>query len=124
MSNTDSTVNNRKYCDIIKNKLYNDYYNVDKYLVKNPLTNSVDEFSTLDEALEKQKQIKEDFYKLLDVERNASEAEIKKSYKRLAMKYHPDRNKDNYNGSILLLSFPLLHSSGNNHISPNTLYFF
>ncbi len=38
---------------------------------------------------------KEDFYKLLELGKNASEAEIKKSYKRLAMKYHPDRNKDN-----------------------------
>ena len=38
---------------------------------------------------------KEDFYKLLGVERNASDAEIKKSYRRLAMKYHPDRNNDN-----------------------------
>ncbi|MGD0962121.1 MAG: molecular chaperone DnaJ [Methylomonas sp.] len=38
---------------------------------------------------------KEDFYKLLDVDKTASEAEIKKSYKRLAMKFHPDRNNDN-----------------------------
>ncbi len=38
---------------------------------------------------------KEDYYKLLEVDRNASEAEIKKSYRKLAMKYHPDRNKDN-----------------------------
>lgn len=37
---------------------------------------------------------KEDFYKLLGLDRNASDAEIKKSYRRLAMKYHPDRNKD------------------------------
>ena len=36
---------------------------------------------------------KEDYYKLLGVDRNASDAEIKKSYRRLAMKYHPDRNK-------------------------------
>lgn len=37
---------------------------------------------------------KEDFYKLLGVDRNASDAEIKKSYRRMAMKFHPDRNKD------------------------------
>lgn len=38
---------------------------------------------------------KEDYYKLLGVDRNASDAEIKKSYRRMAMKFHPDRNKDN-----------------------------
>lgn len=38
---------------------------------------------------------KEDFYKVIEVSRTASEREIKKSYRRLAMKYHPDRNSDN-----------------------------
>jgi molecular chaperone DnaJ len=38
---------------------------------------------------------KEDFYKILNVDRNASDAEIKKSYRSLAMKHHPDRNADN-----------------------------
>ena len=35
---------------------------------------------------------KRDYYQVLGVAKNASEAEIKKSYRRLAMKYHPDRN--------------------------------
>jgi molecular chaperone DnaJ len=35
---------------------------------------------------------KRDYYKVLDVPKNASEADIKKSYRRLAMKHHPDRN--------------------------------
>ena len=38
---------------------------------------------------------KEDYYELLGVSRNASDDDIKKSFRRLAMKYHPDRNQDN-----------------------------
>jgi molecular chaperone DnaJ len=39
---------------------------------------------------------KRDYYKVLDVARTASEAELKKAYRRLAMKFHPDRNPNDH----------------------------
>ena len=39
--------------------------------------------------------MKKDYYDILNVSKSASKDEIKKSQRKVAMKYHPDKNPDN-----------------------------
>jgi len=42
---------------------------------------------------------KEDYYKTLGVSKSATESEIKKAYRKLALRWHPDKNPDNKEAS-------------------------
>ena len=43
------------------------------------------------------------YYKILGVNSNCTQEEIKKKYKELAMKYHPDRNPGDKNADIAFI---------------------
>lgn len=58
-----------------------------------PTTNNSSQFHASSRIL------KEDFYKILGVSKGATKDEIKKSYRQLAKKYHPDLNKDDKKAS-------------------------
>ena len=54
----------------------------------------------LTEAEVAKKRSKEkDYYKILGVKRDATEKEIKKAYRKLALQWHPDKHKDDKQGS-------------------------
>jgi DnaJ family protein C protein 7 len=67
----------------------------DFQMVKEKEPSNRDVIKVLEEAKKLEKQAKKrDYYKILDLEKNANENDIRKAYKKLALKWHPDRNNE------------------------------
>lgn len=64
---------------------------------------------------------RKDYYKILEVSKDASEHEIKKAYRKMAVKYHPDKNRDGEQGDE---KFKEVGEAYETLIDPQYVYFF
>ena len=56
-----------------------------------------------------------DYYDILNVSKNASDSEIKSAYRKLAMKYHPDRNPDDKAAFLTIYFLKFINLSPRRH---------
>ena len=107
-----------------------DYYKVKEM---NPSYPGIDSLIASAQEMSKQKK-KKDYYKILGIEKNATADQIKKAYRKAALKWHPDKNTDSeeqkreaekmfkdVSEANSVLSDPTKRSSYDNGVDPNAM---
>ena len=56
--------------------------------------------------------MKQDYYEILGINKSATAAEIKKAYRKMALKYHPDKNPDDVEAEVEKLTEELNYTLG------------
>lgn len=83
----------QRWLIIIKSRRWTQVKKLQSYLLLRKLGQNVNHLIKTAQ-MESQKAKRKDYYKTLEVEKTATDDEIRKAYRKLALKWHPDKNNE------------------------------